>query len=236
MESIPNIDFGKASQLVSQKICAQENWRILFFQDPTESIEVHCDSKWLPSDFPKALDIIQNGLEGLQKLALAVYPDLKVVNFKALCYMGISVHTWIWYWPLAPSSSVLMSKRLSSSLLLICHSMLRSRSGGERVPEVPSQSPPTIRALYRSLLKKNYARIRWFDQKREAIKRTRLGLTLYWQQPVSISLRLVDISKEGEKAKELWQVGDKDSVDVVTLDLLRQSIHLHLVIHFVMKF
>ena len=56
------------------------------------------------------------------------------------------------------------------------------------------------------------------------------------QQPVSISLRFVDISKEGEKAKELWQVGDKDSVDVVTLDLLRQSIHLHLVIHFVMKF
>ena len=51
---------------------------------------------------------------------------------------------------------------------------------------------------------------------------------LYWQQPVSISLRLVDISKEGEKVKELWQVGDKDSVDVVSLDLLRHSSHLHL--------
>ena len=52
------------------------------------------------------------------------------------------------------------------------------------------------------------------------------------QQPVSISLRFVDISKEGEKVKELWQVGHKHSVDVVSLDLLRQSSHLHLVIQF----
>ena len=69
----------KPFQLVPQNVSAHKSQRIPFYQDFINFVEIIC---WLPPRlqlpwFAKTLDIIQNGLKGLQKSVLTICPDLK---------------------------------------------------------------------------------------------------------------------------------------------------------------